>query len=282
VSTELAPAHSCRPAADPLHARSAGRAGLGRIIALCNQKGGVGKTTTTLNTGACLAEAGMRVLVVDLDPQGALSVGLGINPMGLDLTVHDLLVRPDTATRDAVRPTSVPGLFLLPANIDLAAAEVQLLNEEAREHALARVLAPVRDDYDYILVDCQPSLGLLVVNALTAADGLVIPLECEYFALRGVALLLDTVRKVQAGSNPSLELTGVAATMYDARSLHGQEVMARLTEKFGDRVFRTTVGRAAHFPEATVAGEPITAYAPCSPGAAAYRSLAREIHTRFS
>jgi chromosome partitioning protein len=281
VSTELAPAHSCRPAELP-HAQPAGRTGLGRIIALCNQKGGVGKTTTTINIGACLAESGLRVLVVDLDPQGALSVGLGINPLGLDRTVHDLLVRSDVATRDVIRPTSAPGLYLLPANIDLAAAEVQLLNETAREHALARILAPVRRDFDYILIDCQPSLGLLVVNALTAADGLLIPLECEYFALRGVALLLDTVEKVQAGLNTSLELAGVVATMYDARSLHGQEVMARLEEKFGSRVFRTTVGRAAHFPEATVAGEPITVYAPCSPGATAYRSLARELHARCS
>src|ERR1700710_2135722 len=169
------------------------------VLAVCNQKGGVGKTTTTINLGASLAEYGRRVLLVDVDPQGALWVGLGITPNPLDRTVHDLVISSGDAVdpHDAVLKTHVEGLDLLPSNIDLSAAEVQLVNEVGREHSLARALRPLLKEYDYILIDCQPSLGLLTVNALTAADGVVIPLECEYFALRGVALLLQTIDKVR-------------------------------------------------------------------------------------
>jgi chromosome partitioning protein len=176
--------------------------------------------------------------------------------------------------------TGVAGMDLLPSNIDLSAAEVQLVNEVAREQALTRVLAPVLDDYDVVLIDCQPSLGLLTVNALTAADGVIIPLECEYFALRGVALLIQTIEKIRERLNPRLEVEVLLATMYDARTLHGREVLARVVDAFGDRVFHTVINRTVRFPETTVAGEPITAYASSSAGATAYRDLAREVLAR--
>jgi chromosome partitioning protein len=251
--------------------------GPARVVAMCNQKGGVGKTTTAINLGAALAEYGRSVLLVDFDPQGALSVGLGVNPHELDRTVYNLIMERDISVDDVLLKTNVPGLDLLPSNIDLSAAEVQLVGEVAREQTLGRVLAPVLPDYDYAIVDCQPSLGLLTVNALTAADAVVIPLECEFFALRGVALLMDTIQKVQERLNPQLELQGILATMYDARTLHGREVLARVVEAFGDRVFHTVINRTVRFPETTVVGEPITTYAPSSGGASAYRQLAREV-----
>ncbi|MCW2584823.1 MAG: partitioning or sporulation protein [Frankiales bacterium] len=256
------------------------RHGPARIIAMCNQKGGVGKTTSTINLGAALAELGRRVLLVDLDPQGALSVGLGVNPLQLDRTVYNLLMEADVHVDDVMLKTNVAGMDLLPSNIDLSAAEVQLVNEVAREQTLMRALAPVVDDYDVILMDCQPSLGLLTVNALTAAHSVIIPLECEFFALRGVALLIQTIEKIKERLNPQLELEGILATMYDARTLHGREVLARVVEAFGDRVFHTVITRTVRFPETTVAGEPITSYASSSVGATAYRDLAREVLAR--
>ncbi|MFI5100074.1 MAG: ParA family protein [Actinomycetes bacterium] len=254
--------------------------GPAHVMAMCNQKGGVGKTTSTINLGAAIAELGRRVLLVDFDPQGALSVGLGVNPHELDRTVYNLLMERDVTVDDVLLKTNVPGLDLLPSNIDLSAAEVQLVGEVAREQTLGRVLGPVLPDYDYVIIDCQPSLGLLTVNALTAADGVMIPLECEFFALRGVALLMDTIQKVQERLNPELELEGILATMYDARTLHGREVLSRVVEAFGDRVYHTVINRTVRFPETTVAGEPITTYAPSSPGAAAYRQLAKEVLAR--
>ena len=251
--------------------------GPARILAMCNQKGGVGKTTSTINLGAALAEQGRRVLLVDLDPQGALSVGLGVNPLQLDLTVYNLLMERDVSVDDVMLKTDVAGMDLLPSNIDLSAAEIQLVNEVAREQTLLRTLGPVLDDYDIILIDCQPSLGLLTVNALTAAHGVIIPLECEFFALRGVALLIQTIQKIQERLNPQLELEGILATMYDARTLHGREVLARVVEAFGDKVFHAVINRTIRFPETTVAGEPITTYAPSSAGAQAYRDLALEV-----
>ncbi|MCY7364841.1 MAG: ParA family protein [Frankiaceae bacterium] len=254
--------------------------GPARILAVCNQKGGVGKTTSTINLGAALAEYGRKVLLVDFDPQGALSVGLGINPLALEQTVHNLLMEPGVRAEDILLTTDVPGLDLLPANIDLSAAEVQLVNEVAREQTLARALATVSDDYDVILVDCQPSLGLLTINALTAAHGVIIPSECEFFALRGVALLIQTIEKIRERLNPGLELEGILATMYDSRTLHGREVLARVVEAFGDKVFHTVINRTVRFPETTVAGEPITTYASSSGGAHAYRELAKELLAR--
>jgi chromosome partitioning protein len=251
--------------------------GPARIIAMCNQKGGVGKTTTTINLGAALAECGRRVLLVDFDPQGALSVGLGVNTHELDLTVYNLLMQRGVTIDDVLIKTNVAGLDLIPSNIDLSAAEVQLVNEVAREMTLQRALRPVIDEYDYILIDCQPSLGLLTINALTAAHGVMVPLECEFFSLRGLALLIDTVEKVRERLNPDLELDGVLATMYDARTTHSRQVLARVVEAFGDKVYDTVIARTVRFPETTVAGEPITSWAPGSSGARAYRGLAREV-----
>jgi chromosome partitioning protein len=257
------------------------RHGPAKVIAMCNQKGGVGKTTSTINLGAAIAELGRRVLLVDFDPQGALSVGLGINPHELDLTLYNLLLDRNVGIDEVLLKTNVPNLDLLPCNIDLSAAEVQLVNEVAREQTLQRALAPVLDEYDVVIIDCQPSLGLLTVNALTVAHAVVVPLECEYFALRGVALLADTIEKVQQRLNPGLRLEGILATMYDARTVHGREVLSRVVEAFGDTVFHTVIGRTVRFPETTVAGEPITSYASSSNGAKAYRQLAREVLGRL-
>jgi chromosome partitioning protein len=247
------------------------------IIAVANQKGGVGKTTSTLNLGAALQELGKRVLLIDLDPQGALSVGLGVPAQNMDRTIYNALMERHTTLRDVTVPTDIPGLDLVPSNIDLSAAEVQLVSEVAREQTLLRALADVRHDYDYILIDCQPSLGLLTVNALTAAQGVIIPLECEFFSLRGVALLVDTIDKVKERLNPSLEISGILATMYDARTVHCREVFSRVVEAFGDTVFQTVITRTVRFPETTVAGQPITTWAPTSSGASAYRDLAKEV-----
>jgi chromosome partitioning protein len=254
--------------------------GPARIIALCNQKGGVGKTTSTINLGAALAECDRRVLLVDFDPQGALSVGLGVNAYDLDLTVYNLLMQPGIRVEDVLVKTNVAGLDLLPSNIDLSAAEVQLVSEVAREQTLERVLRPVRDEYDYVLIDCQPSLGLLTVNALTAAHGVIVPLECEFFSLRGLAMLIDTIDKVRDRLNPDLELDGILATMYDSRTVHSRQVLSRVVEAFGDKVYETVISRTVRFPETTVAGEPITTWAPGSGGAKAYRALAREVLSR--
>jgi chromosome partitioning protein len=254
--------------------------GPAKIIAMCNQKGGVGKTTSTINLGAALAEYGRKVLLVDFDPQGALSVGLGVNPMELDRTVYNLLMERGVGIDDVLLKTVTPGMDLLPSNIDLSAAEVQLVTEVARESSLARAVKPALADYDYVIIDCQPSLGLLTVNALTAAHSVIVPLECEFFALRGVALLTETIEKVRERLNPELELDGILATMYDARTVHSREVLARVVQAFGDQVFHTVIGRTVRFPETTVAGEPITSYASSSVGAAAYRQLAREVLAR--
>ena len=256
------------------------RHGPARVLAICNQKGGVGKTTSTINLGAALTEYGRRVLLVDFDPQGALSVGLGLASHHLDRTIYNLIMEQGVSADEVVRPTSVPGMDLLPSNIDLSAAEVQLVNEVGREQALGRSLRPLLPHYDFILVDCQPSLGLLTINALACADGVLIPLECEFFSLRGVALLMDTIDKVRDRLNPDLTITGILATMYDPRTLHAREVMARVVEAFGDTVFEAVISRTVRFPETTVAGEPITRWAPKSAGANAYRTLAREVIAR--
>lgn len=249
-------------------------------IAMTNQKGGVGKTTTTINLGASLVEYGRKVLLVDFDPQGSLSVGLGVNPHTLERSIYDLLLSRRHTPEEVIQETVIEGMDLLPANIDLSAAEVQLVSEVAREQTLLRVLDKVEDQYDFILIDCAPSLGLLTVNALTASDKVIIPLECEFFALRGVALLTDTIDKVSDRLNPDLDLLGIVGTMYDARTLHSREVLERVVDAFGDKVFHTVIRRTIKFPETTVAGEPITSYASNSAGAEAYRMLAREVLAR--
>lgn len=255
------------------------RHGPARIIALCNQKGGVGKTTTSINLGATLAEYGRRVLAVDFDPQGALSAGLGVPTHDVP-TIYDLLLGGSTAVVDTIVPTATPGLDVIPANIDLSAAEVHLVNEVAREQILARVLRQVSDKYDVILIDCQPSLGLLTINALTAAHGVLIPLECEYFALRGVALLVETVEKVRDRLNPAIRLDGILATMYDSRTLHSREVLQRVVEAFGPQVLETVIGRSVKLPDASVAAEPVTMFAPEHAVTESYRQLARELIVR--
>jgi len=254
--------------------------GNARVVSMCNQKGGVGKTTTTINLGAALAEYGRKVLLVDFDPQGSLSVGLGMNPHDMELSIYNLLMQRDVTIDDVIVPSGVPGVDLLPSNIDLSAAEVQLVHEVAREQTLQRLLQPAIARYDVILIDCQPSLGLLTVNALTASDGVIVPLECEYFALRGVALLKTTIDKVKERLNPKLNIDGVLATMYDGRTLHGREVMERLVQAWGDTVFHTVIRRTVKFSDSTVAGEPITIYAGSSAGAESYRHLAREVLAR--
>lgn len=258
------------------------RHGPASIIAMCNQKGGVGKTTSTINIGASLAAFGRKVLLVDLDPQGALSAGLGISHDELDVTVYSLLVDSSASILDAIHSSPVDGLDVVPANIDLSAAEIQLVNEVGREQALARALRPVMRDYDFIIVDCQPSLGLLTVNALSCADSVIIPVESEYFSLRGLALLMDTVDKVRDRLNFKLEVLGILVTMFDRRTLHAREVMERLVEAFGDKVFDSVITRTVRFPETSVAGEPINTWAPSSSGAVQYSNLAKEVIERVA
>ncbi|MGA8210890.1 MAG: ParA family protein [Nocardioidaceae bacterium] len=279
-SAELVLGPTGRPMPEIPEPRSISIHGNARVISLCNQKGGVGKTTTTINLGAALAEYGRKVLLVDFDPQGSLSVGLGLNPHDMELSIYNLLMQRDVAIEDVIVPSGVPGMDLLPSNIDLSAAEVQLVHEVAREQTLQRVLQGAIGDYDVILIDCQPSLGLLTVNALTASDGVIVPLECEYFALRGVALLKTTIDKVTERLNPGLHIDGVLGTMFDGRTLHGREVMERLVQAWGDSVFHTVIRRTVKFSDSTVAGEPITTYAETSAGAEAYRQLAREVLAR--
>ena len=254
------------------------------VISMTNQKGGVGKTTTTINLGAALAEAGRKVLMVDMDPQGSLSIGLGVTQDELVTirTAYDMLMDPKAfPAKDVVRSTTIKGLDLLPANIQLSAAELRLAGEVAREYALDRALESIRADYDYVLIDCQPSLGLLTVNALTASNGVIIPMECEFFALRGVEMLRDTIGKVQERLNNKLAIDGVLATMVDSRTNHTRETIQAVLDMFGDAVFHTTVSRTVKFPETTKAGISIIEQAPTSSGAVAYRNMAWELVERL-
>jgi chromosome partitioning protein len=255
--------------------------GPARIIAMCNQKGGVGKTTTTINLAASLADYGRKVLVVDFDPQGALSVNLDAEYQDAP-TIYDLMMDHSMDPMSVIQKTSVENLDVIPANIDLSAAEMNLVTEMGRERVLEGILNKVKKDYDVIFIDCQPSLGLLTVNALTAAHGVLIPMATEFFALRGVALLVQTVDKVKARTNPSLELDGLIPTMHDTRTLHAKEVLERLQEAFPGQVFDTAISRTVKFPDATVARKPITDFAPKSEAAEAYRRVARELVKRGS
>lgn len=246
------------------------------VIALCNQKGGVGKTTSTVNIGAALAELGQRVLMVDLDPQAALTAYWGLTEPLPEPTLYRLLSDSQTPAQSALR-TVRPGIDVIPSDIDLAAAEIELFSALGRERVLKEVLDPLGDAYDYVLIDCPPNLGLLTINALVTAQGVIIPLQCEYFALRGLAMLLDTLHKVKRRLNPQLDIIGILPTLYNSRTRHAKEVLEEVRATFGQRVFDTVVRTSIRFAESTVAHQSILEYAPDHPGAQAYRSLAKEI-----
>lgn len=249
---------------------------MGRIICVANQKGGVGKTTTAVNLSACLAEAGKRVLLIDIDPQGNATSGLGVDRKSVKASVYDLLLE-DMSPLDAMVSTSVKGLSLVAATIDLAGAEIELVPRISRENRLKRVLEPARQAFDFILVDCPPSLGLLTINALTAADSILIPIQCEYYALEGLTQLMDTFRLVRESLNPQLEIEGVLLTMFDGRTNLSIQVVEDVKRFFRGKVYRSIITRNVRLSEAPSHGLPITAYDPKSKGAEAYAELAREV-----
>ncbi|HUF33658.1 MAG TPA: AAA family ATPase [Acidimicrobiales bacterium] len=249
---------------------------LPRIMAIANQKGGVGKTTTAVNLGACLAELGYRVLVCDLDPQGNASTGLGLNPRNLERSMYDVILN-DLPIEDCVEPSSVKNLFVAPASLDLAGAEIELVPAFSRELRLKRALAAVADDYDFVLIDCPPSLGLLTVNGLAAATEVVVPIQCEYYALEGLGQLLRNVNLVQRNLNPSLEVSAIICVMYDARTKLSDQVVSEVRQHFGPKVCRNVVPRTVRLSEAPSFGQPIIAFDPTSRGAIAYRELAKEV-----
>ena len=260
-------------------ARPAGvrdRPQLPRILAIANQKGGVGKTTTAVNLGAALAEFGYRVLVVDLDPQGNATTGLGVNAANLDNSIYDVILH-DVPMEDCIEPTSLRNLFLVPATIDLAGAEIELVPMFSRELRLKRALGSVLDDFDYVLIDCPPSLGLLTVNALAAANEVAVPIQCEYYALEGLGQLVRNIERVRANLNPSLSVTTIIMTMYDARTRLAEQVVEEVRSHFGDRVCRSVVPRTVRLSEAPSFGQPIIVFDPTSKGATAYRELAKEV-----
>lgn len=249
---------------------------MGRVIAVANQKGGVGKTTTSVNLSACLAEAGKRVLLIDIDPQGNATSGLGIDRRSVKASVYDLLLE-DMSPVDAMVPTGIGGLFVVPATMDLAGAEIELVPRISRENRLKRVLDPVKNQFDFILMDCPPSLGLLTINALTAADSILIPIQCEYYALEGLSQLMDTFKLVREALNTSLEVEGVVLTMFDGRTNLSIQVVEDVKRFFRGKVYRTIITRNVRLSEAPSHGLPITAYDPKSKGAEAYTELAREV-----
>ena len=249
-----------------------------RVISIANQKGGVGKTTTVINLGAALAELGRKTLLVDLDPQSALSEGFGINSYELEETIYNALVESHISSLESVTHYGIrPNLDVVPSNIDLAAAEMELIAAIGREYILKESLDPLRERYNYILIDCAPSLGLLTINALTASNSVLIPLQCEYLALRGMRTLIEVIEKVQRKLNPSLKILGILGTMYNARTIHAREVIEEIRSVFGDKVFDVVIRSSIKFAEAPVVHKPILEYARRHPGAVAYRTLAEVI-----
>jgi len=249
---------------------------LPRVIAVANQKGGVGKTTTTVNLGACLAELGFRTLVIDLDPQGNASTGLGIENRGLETSMYHVIMH-DVPLDQCIEPTAVKNLFVAPASLDLAGAEIELVPAFSREGRLRRAVDAVLDDYDYVLIDCPPSLGLLTVNGLNAAREVLVPIQCEYYALEGLGQLLRNVDLVKRNLNPTLEVSTIVCVMYDARTKLADQVVHEVREHFGDKVCRTVVPRTVRLSEAPSFGQPIITFDPTSRGAVAYREVAKEV-----
>jgi chromosome partitioning protein len=249
---------------------------LPRVMAVANQKGGVGKTTTAVNLGACLAELGYRVLVCDLDPQGNASTGLGLNPRNMQSSMYDVILN-DVPLEDCVEPSSVRNLFVAPASLDLAGAEIELVPAFSRELRLKKAIQAAQDDYDFVLIDCPPSLGLLTVNGLAAATEVVVPIQCEYYALEGLGQLLRNVALVQKNLNPTLEVSAIICVMYDARTKLSDQVVQEVRSHFGDKVCRNVVPRTVRLSEAPSYGQPIIAFDPTSRGAIAYRELAKEV-----
>lgn len=254
---------------------SAPRSGT-RVVALANQKGGVGKTTTAVNLGAGLAELGHRVLLVDLDPQGNATTGLGVNSRNLECSVYDVILR-DVPLEDCIEPTSLRNLFVCPATIDLAGAEIELVPSFSREMKLKKALEAVISEFDYVLIDCPPSLGLITVNGLAAATEVMVPIQCEYYALEGLSQLLRNVQLVQTNLNPGLELSAIVLTMFDARTKLAEQVVQEVRDHFGDKVCRNVIPRTVRLSEAPSFGQPITIFDPTSRGALAYRELAKEV-----
>jgi chromosome partitioning protein len=252
---------------------------LPRVMAIANQKGGVGKTTTAINLGACLADIGFRTLIIDLDPQGNASTGLGVDPRSLETSMYDVVIR-ETPLEDCIEPTSVKNLFVAPASLDLAGAEIELVPAFSRELRLKRAIEAVIEDYDYVLIDCPPSLGLLTVNGLAAASEVVVPIQCEYYALEGLGQLLRNVDLVKRSLNPTLEMSTIILVMYDARTKLSDQVVDEVRLHFGDKVCRNVVPRTVRLSEAPSFGQPIIAFDPSSRGAIAYRELAKEVSGR--
>ena len=249
------------------------------VVAVANQKGGVGKSTTTINLGAALAMQGERVLLVDLDPQGNTTSGLGFDRGSVELSTYDVMVD-DSPMDDVLEPTSVRDLFLVPATIELAGAEIEMVPMFSREKRLANALKPIIADFDFVLIDCPPSLGLLTINGLSAADEVMIPIQCEYYALEGVSHLVANIQRVKANINPELDIEGVVLTMFDGRTNLSADVVSQVREHFGDTAYRTVIPRTVRLSEAPSYGEPIEAFDPMSRGAIAYRALAREFRRR--
>ncbi|HEX7094351.1 MAG TPA: AAA family ATPase [Acidimicrobiales bacterium] len=247
-----------------------------RVMAVANQKGGVGKTTTATNLGACLAELGYRTLLVDLDPQANATTGLGLDPRAIDVSMYDVLLR-EVPLEDCIEATAVKNLFVAPASLDLAGAEIELVPAFSRERRLAAALEPVAEDFDYILIDCPPSLGLLTVNGLAAASEVLVPIQCEYYALEGLGQLLRNVELVKKNLNPTLEVSTIVLVMYDARTKLAAQVVDEVRHHFGDRVCRQVIPRSVRLSEAPSFGQPIITFDPASRGALAYRLLAKEI-----